>query len=265
MSGINQNIFVSVCRIRVTFRDDLGNAKAITGTGFWIAMRPHRWFVTNRHNVDPKMKAPHSTIQLEKVEIQLRRQDATGLLTSEVDFFGVQNLDCLKQHPTADAAVFVNPSLHSPGYTYGTLDLVTEIGDEPFITRSVRAMDVASFIGFPGASGKPWWDEQWELPIARVVNIASSPHLPFTNSAIKTANVTLVSGLSFSGSSGSPVVLHEKGVQVGHGLSGGNYIAPRVIGIMSGHWDDDDVTPGSFRHSGLSYYTRSQAFLELMC
>ena len=55
---------------------------------------------------------------------------------------------------------------------------------------------------------------------------------------INTTETCLVNDLSFEGSSGSPVLTYPKGIKTGNGLIGGNYIEPRLIGIMSGHWDD---------------------------
>ena len=72
----------------------------------------------------------------------------------------------------------------------------------------------------------------------------------------------LVSGLSFSGSSGSAVISHEKGIRLGVGLSGSNYVEPKLVGIMSGHWWNDEKQD-AFQHSGLSYLTSSIAIIDL--
>jgi hypothetical protein len=157
-----------------------------------------------------------------------------------------------------------------------------DIANEEFFKNNLNVMDNASFIGFPGKGGHPWYDTFWNLAIARTVNIASHPAVPFTNKEIKTSDVMLVSGLSFSGSSGSPVLSHSKlsGAAVPY-LTGAqepsqlqysfipiirwinnNITYPKLIGIMSGHWEEDASSllggngkSGSdvFHHSGLSY------------
>ena len=69
----------------------------------------------------------------------------------------------------------------------------------------------------------------------------------------------LFRSLSFSGSSGSPVISHEKGIP---GISG--YVEPKILGIMSGHWWDEEPESGMFFHSGLSYFTRVTSIRELV-
>jgi hypothetical protein len=75
----------------------------------------------------------------------------------------------------------------------------------------------------------------------------------------------LVSGLSFSGSSGSPVFNHPKGSSPGGNVVDRSYVPSKIIGIMSGHfWENPDDPPEMFRHSGLSYLTQSTAILALI-
>lgn len=264
MSGINPAIFTAVCRLKVYFTDDIGNSKEIVGTGFWVKNGETPFFVTNKHNVDPKLKLGENTeLKLNRLEIQLRRQIGDKLLPP-VSFFSVENItQALRIHPTADVAILLNPSIVASGFGFNWFS-VPEIATAEYLSNSVAAMDIASFIGYPGLSGKPWWDEQWQVAVARVVNIASWPAIPFTNTGIKTSDVTLVSGLSFSGSSGSPIILHQKGIKVGGGLTGGAYVEPKVIGIMSGHWWGHESPDDIFFHSGLSYFTRAPAITELL-
>lgn len=125
-------------------------------------------------------------------------------------------------------------------------------------------MDVASFVGFPGNDGKKWWNKKWNLPISRTVHIASWPRIASSNNSIPTLDVMLVSGLSFSGSSGSPIISYEKGIKAGATLSTVSYVAPRILGIMSGHWWNEEPKGGMFFHSGLSYFTRATSIRELL-
>lgn len=264
MSGINPTIFTAVCRLKAHFADDIGNSKQVVGTGFWVKDGENPFFVTNKHNIDPTLKLGNNTpFKLSRLEIQLRRQIGNKLLP-QVSFFTVSNVtQALRIHPTADVAILFNPSVKTPDFGFNWFS-VHELASTEFLSNSVAAMDIASFIGYPGLSGKQWWDEQWQLAIARVANIASWPAIPFTNAGIKTSDVTLVSGLSFSGSSGSPIILHQKGIKTGEGLTGGSYVEPKVIGIMPGHWWGSESPDDIFFHSGLSYFTRASAILELL-
>ena len=266
MAGIGQQVFNHVTRIKVTFRDDIGNGEPISGTGFWIEVNNTRYFVTNRHNVDPTLKLGASTkYRLEGLQIQLRK-GTQGILVPITEFTPVENFKDFKLHNEADVAVLKEPRFNNATSEF----LITafgkdEIAELAFFSQGLQPMDIASFIGFPGLNGKQWWDERWQFPIARTVNIASYPSIPFTHSDIKTGDVSLVSGLSFSGSSGSPIISHQKGIQVGGGLQGGGFVPPKVIGIMSGHWWEDELNQrDAFNHSGLSYYTRSTSILELV-
>ena len=156
-----------------------------------------------------------------------------------------------------------------------------KIATDYWLANNVPVMDFASFVGFAGSNGQPWWDQKWNLPIARLATLASPPSMPFTNPAIKSGNVGLVSGLSFRGSSGSPLFVHEKGMRLRRfflmlrpdlrGYQGpspldhadSSYRPSMLIGIMSGHfWDGKE--PEMFRHSGLSYYTRASAIREVL-
>jgi hypothetical protein len=267
MSGIDQGVVFSVVRMKSEFRDPVGNRKSISGTGFWLANDGARVFVTNRHNVDPRLVLGAKTaLELEKVQIRFRRYDPSGPL-NELGWFEVTDVGaCLVSHATADVAVLREPSFTDmPSDFHGGRAIpVTDIADMNFFRDSLRLFDLASFVGFPGGGGAEWWDTGRELPIARACYLASVPSVPFENDSIETDCVVLVSGFSFSGSSGSPVISHAKGMKVGSGLEGGRYAPPRLLGIMSGHFRDRDTEPAMFQHTGLSYYTSSIAMLSLL-
>ena len=107
-------------------------------------------------------------------------------------------------------------------------------------------------------------DTAWQMPIAKTVNVASRPENGFYNPAIQTSDVMLVSGLSFSGSSGRPVISHRKGFRATPPLQSDGFVPAKLIGIISGHWWNEDPTSGIFFHSGLSYLTRSTSLHELV-
>ena len=267
VSGINQNVVFSVCRVFAHFRDDLGNPLDVHGTGFWIKKKNGELvFVTNKHNVDPTLKLGADTkYSLEGLDINLRSIDSGGRVGSETKFFPVNEINkCLYKSASADVAILDAPKVGDATYKPFAFIGYSDLANQDFFQNKTALMDMASFIGYPGSSSSHWWDEKLDLAIARLVNIASYPSIQFSNHAIATSDVTLVSGLSFSGSSGSVVFLHEKGVKVGNGLVNTGYVEPKVLGIMSGHFWEPDATPKMFMHSGLSYFTRSTSILELM-
>ena len=265
MSGINPGVFLAVSRIKVHFRDDIGNPKVIFGTGFWVRNEKDDYFVTNRHNLDPTLKLGTETkFRVEKVYLQLRAQNPPGNWRPETSFVAVENFDrCLRLHSSADVAVLRNPLLPSdnPLLGHSTFNL-EELGTQQFLRESINPMDVASFVGFSGKDGNEWWDKKWVLPISRTVHIASWPRIAFATDSIPTSDVLLVSGLSFSGSSGSPVISHQKGIPID--LPGASYMEPKILGIMSGHWWDEEPSERMFHHSGLSYFTRVTSIRELL-
>jgi hypothetical protein len=75
MSGIAHLILFHVNQIEVTFADDIGNHRKILGTGFWVDKEGVHYFVTNAHNIEPRMKLGRDTkYQLSKIKIILRRK-----------------------------------------------------------------------------------------------------------------------------------------------------------------------------------------------
>ena len=271
MSGIVDTIVAyGTSRLRSTFADDIGNQIVISGTGFWLAFDPQRpIFVTNKHNVDPTLNLGQSTkFHLHKFEIMLRRSPSPGVWVDEIRFFAIwQPTTCISMSDDADCAVLADFSWEhrDTNFQCGVITMKPEeIADQGFLASKMRMMDHVSFVGYPGSSLSNWWDTQRQLPIARSATIASLPQQTFSNPAIRTEDVTLVSGLSFSGSSGSPVFLLQKGIPLAGGGDHDGYAPPRLVGIMSGHFWDGPKTPEMFRHSGLSYYTRSTAIIALL-
>jgi hypothetical protein len=267
MSGIPKNVVYCVSRIHCTFSDGLGHAREISGTGFWVGNGTTTpVFVTNRHNMDATIweENPHD-LKLVRVCLELRKRGTQSELLDETAFFELVDVaSVLRLHPSADCAVLMDAKGVVPAeYRSVTTIDIAMIADGPRLSANAQIMDLVSFVGFPGRTCA-WWDDKANLPIARLGALASDPGRPFSNRAIRTDDVGLVSGLSFSGSSGSPLFLHEKGIRVGQGLSGGAYVPPQVIGIMSGHMQD--VEPGEelLNHTGLSYFTRSTSILELI-
>lgn len=266
MSGIDQTVMLAVSRVRMTFESPSGRPQLGWGTGFWIRTDPGQpALVTNRHNMDPRLLFDNEDLRLAKFEVELRRKEGKSFFP-QTKFLQVTNLDATFHHRTADVSLLASPRFAEEDGDYGFPEIIrqSDLADQPFFADKVAAMDIASFIGFPGKRGRGWWDQLWNMPIARVAYIASWPTIPFTHHDLKTTDVTLVSGFSFSGSSGSPVILHQKGIRTAPGFDNPAYVGPRVIGIMSGHWNEPSHEPEMLRHTGLSYFTRSTAILQLL-
>jgi hypothetical protein len=272
MSGIAQHLIFAVTRVRAGFADRIGNLfPDVVGTGFFLRTSDgHTVLVTNRHNLDPRLKLGADTsFRLARLEVELRAVssttepilDAAEVARPETRFFRLGELATrVFVSSEADCALVADPAWLEREEPYTAMALFTEEGlaDERHFREHVRVMDAASFVGFPGRGGRHWWDEQWKLPIVRPASIASWPAIPFRNGSIKTADTLLVAGHSFTGSSGSPVLTHGKG-------NSPTYVASRTIGIMSGHFDEEvDQAPEMFRHSGLSYLTRSTSIIALL-
>jgi hypothetical protein len=266
MSDVPEWVVYAIVRLRPTFSSAINKPKSGIATGFVVDC--DGWFalVTNRHVVEPSLRSPSSDWRLTRLEVQVR-QAVGESHKSEVQFVEL-DLERSKFAASPDADVVaigmsVAPLL-DPIWTTGGIH-ADNIADESFLSERTKLMDFASFVGFASSKTAPWWDEVWNTPIARFASLASLPSRPFTNKAIKTADVGLVSGLSFSGSSGSPLFLHAKG-QLGTTIGDASYQPPKLIGIMSGHhWElDQSPEPELLRHSGLSYYTRATSVHDVL-
>lgn len=280
MVGIKQDIVFGINRIRTEFTDEIGNYRSGVGTGFWLAEGNKRMFVTNKHNVNPEMLFQKQEYKLFSVEIELRHTEPNDENDPQsrnafcnTEFVRVQNLEnSLKISRYADCAILIDPEFNIDGFEPLVLPEKYFLADDTFINKKVHLMDSMSFIGFPGDGEEEWFDTEWNLPVARNATIASLPWKRFIHNSIKTDDVILVSGLSFSGSSGSPVFLHQKGIEPDLNPYASpnpppledNYVPPAIIGIMTGHWRERENIPAMFRHSGLSYFTSSRSILGLI-
>ncbi len=271
MSGLNPAIIYAVARLESEFCDHIGNFKCISGTGFWLgkATSSSRYFVTNRHNVDPTVNFGNNpNLKLHSLRIEHRLYDGPMRRPlSDTRFFECDlQASKLRWSKECDVAILFNPvfEIDQGEFKYQKLIPISEVADTDFLSIKLTIMDSVSFLGYPGSGNNKWWDTACNLAIARTASIASIPNRTFVNPSVIWKNIVLVSGLSFSGSSGSPVLSFQKGVPTGRGLSNPSYVAPKLIGIMSGHWWDDSSTPEMYKHTGLSYFTRSTSILDLI-
>jgi len=223
MLDYRRKLFLGVARIQSVFRDALGNpARTGTGTGFWIQLSSGgTCFVTNRHNLDPSLKFPgEPDLRLEKASLELRRTYGIDekeqsyahetryfeLAEQQSNFMLLDNADCALVRPNFNES--------TEGFSICAPFDESDLAEEDFFESTLMPVHEVYFIGFAGRSADPalgkretsWWDTKRNLPIARSAVIASMPFLRFSNDDIQTQDVMLVSGMSFDGSSGSPVV-----------------------------------------------------------
>lgn len=237
-------------KISTRFTDDIGNLHSGSGTGFWIiTKRDFPYFVTNRHNVDPAMHERFSpATRLDSVTIAMRaysQAEQSPCGDTHAFEIPIQELTIYFPSSRADVAILKPSSLvrpMDPGMIMPGLP-------EAFMTygRKPEILDKLFFLGFPGKNRSK---AAYDLPIARSCTIASFPEIDYSEEdvSIKTSDTCLVEGLSFAGSSGSPVFREEDG-------------RIELLGIMSGHMAGDQWGAG---HPGLSYLTKSTAIQQII-
>lgn len=221
-SGIPREFANIATRVKTTYADEIGNTRTGIGTGFWYTEDNfNRAFITNRHNLDPKLN-PYfaSSFQLKKIEIELRQINDDDTLTEETDFFEIQNYLGLFHSEDADVSLIHLPQFRDTRdqkyqHTAALHGANESLADDDFFTNKLNIMDSCCFMGFPGSTDPPeeWWDQRGNFPIARNGSIASRTDGNFCNKAIITKDTILISGMSFSGSSGSPVFSFQKGLK----------------------------------------------------
>lgn len=263
-------IFLAINRIRMLFADNTGHTRNPCGTGFWINVEEDvTALVTNAHNIDARYKLGSDTkYEFQKIEVELRVINQSGKLLYETEFHEIE-FQYIIQHNTADVAILINPSYVSKKEKLSPMHIAREeIATREDFENSIGVCDPANFVGFAtyiqNGTAYNLWDTTSNLPIIRPASIASIPHFDFKNQAISTSDVCLVSGLSFSGSSGSPVFSRQKDALFNYETQRlhGGIAKAKVIGIMSGHiWDEPKEEE---IHSGISYFTKSTAIHELI-
>lgn len=232
MSEIISRFECSTVLFKVDFCDDIGNTLKINATAFWVRRQNGNYIgdyilVTNKHNLVPGLKASkYNKFKIKSIDVQIRSIDGNKqLIASGEKINGLM-------HTSADIAIINTSSFSDFNFENGKVYAIdiNEIATSSFISQNVGITDTVFFLGFP----MNWYDSQTKKPIARQANMACSTNVPYSNGAIKTSDILLVSGLSFAGSSGS-VVIFSKGIE----------------GIR--------IDP----YSGLSYFTKTSALHEI--
>lgn len=260
-------LFSSTIRIECTFSDDIGNSKSGTGTGFVVEIDNGFVIVTNKHMVNYQYIDDASALKLTEMSIWCRKSNASSIENPSEKFkVGLPNIEII-QHPTADVVLIIGVQLWSEGYPPFLQPMKKDsLATQEFFSTQISISDPCVFIGYPG-NKNPWWDTSLGLPIARQAYLASLPQKDFVNENINSSHARLINGLSFSGSSGSPILNlgYQFKTKNGYVNFGEATIMPKIIGIMAGHWwHTNRETPEMLRHSGLSYFVSSLAILELL-
>jgi hypothetical protein len=254
-----QKMLAIVQKIHITFRDDIGNSKSGTGTGFWVKTNREKFiFVTNKHNIDPSLNEEYKRLSLRNLILDFRSSDssdpALSIIKHDITYWKIYKNE---SPDSPDVAIiefggFLMPNLSLPWLPQSYL------ANEEYFINELEFGDPCHFTGFPGNARN---QSKYDFPILRSCFISSWPRIDYfeEDRHLKTSEIFLVNGLSFGGSSGSPVFSYERGIKVGEGLTGGQYRESRLVGIMSGHWNEKNNT-----HSGLSYVTKSSAILDLI-
>ena len=281
MMEISEAVALKVTRIRAKFRDQVTGEETgfwTPGTGFWLRTNEGKYvIVTARHLLDPKLRFTCPKEDPDEweflpstVEVELRwgeDKNPYDPISNQTKFFKVTEVVKRLFFSANDCALLAEPFderpekwAHEGMSHFHEADLASILWqDKAFIM-----LDPVFFIGFPNT----WWDQERMLPIARLAHLASMG--TFNNDGIKTDDVSLVTGLSFGGSSGSPVISQPigsppEGIPHGWPPPSEDYIPSRLVGVMSGHFPFSDHNgPGIPLHAGLSYFTRSTTILALI-
>lgn len=280
MSGLSIDVALTITRIRTTFIDSLGNKLSGIGTGFWIKTNNNKTFlVTNKHNLHTSRKSPcKEEFKLYSIEIQMRKRKEHAFL-AETQFFQIDSLATkLILGENIDLALIANPTFLNinPDFAHIIpLGFSSWAPDENFFTKNIRMCSEISFVGYP----QDLFDIKWKLPIARSAIIASVPEIDFSHKDISSEGVILVSGLSFQGSSGSPVFSYVRGtkINVNNGsVESDNYCPQKLLGVMTGHLQvtEESLNKEYFnltrkeeeflRLTGFSYFINSFALIKLI-
>jgi hypothetical protein len=262
-----KNIFLTINRINSTFHDDDGVVKTGSGTGFFIRHNDIIYFITNRHNVvHINPKKPRAKYTLDGIKIWLRTDGSYSIDSSTQEYEIDLKTTKIIKHETADLALFCHIGLKGNANLARTNPIVSDcLADLDFFNTKLQPIARCVFIGYPLISEYPIWDEERDLPIARGAELSSLPCYDFMHKGVSSSHARLVSGLSFGGSSGSPILNLGTEISAGEGVVLHNAVEPKLIGIMAGHWWDDNSLPDFIRkHTGLSYFVSSMAIWELL-
>lgn len=268
----NDTLYVAV-RVSSSFAvPDLEELKAVVGTGFFVmdsARLPH--LVTNRHVLELDYGEHASRFRgatLVAIEVrafswdqinlppaQARRTPPT-LRNYRIDAVDPSRLKLPANYHedvaciSAAAMVDTSGDIAKPPIVWSR-DL---LADDEWIATNLEVCDFVAFPGFP-----VWHDKLAGRPILRTGTIASDPRADYSHTPQHHGRRIAYEAFSSDGSSGSPVIAVQKADPSSSQNTPGAVRRPKVVGVNAGHLKAE----GS-GHSGISYFIKSSALLELL-
>jgi hypothetical protein len=253
------NIYLyTAYKLEVTYTDVGTSDKVFCGTCFFIFLNNHPYMVTNRHNIDASYKDhKYKYLTIKNITISgYFTDDSWHKLTvhncnftipdnwdedlAVVILLGNQTLD---PPPPIDQELW--PSLN--GFD------ISLVATKEWLDTNLKVCDAVTFPGYP-----PFHDWNGTRPIARMGSIASDPLSDYCWQKEQTpARRIAYEAMSFSGSSGSPVIALPTKVMVDR-----EFRELSVIGVNAGHVKVDEDQHK--QHSGISYFFKSSAILDLL-
>jgi len=259
--GMNNQFLYSAYKITATFADSIGNVKSGIGTCFFVKNKNDAvCLVTNRHVLDINYKKRKkgedtSDYTLRKIEISGKRARSGD------------------NYPESDISFSVLPIVEFHSDIKNDIACVTKLhpidGNDAYISYFIpysfiahaadfeQRLVVCDFLAFPGFP--EWHDKKENRPILRTGTISSDPRFNYSYKDLVDGNCVAYEAFSFSGSSGSPVFAVQKGPEPGPGIKFPGFRKLLFVGINAGHLNADEK-----QHSGISYFYKSTAILEVI-
>jgi len=263
LSGITPALLY--CAVHVTAEHDDGRVrKSGSGTGFFVKNnRGELCLITNRHIVDLGYDSESTcrTSAFELVSVYVRGFVATDGKPHNVpnERFGFVILSPPKFGTVyaEDVAAFIAPRIILAEGSTGEISYFLDhefLATDEWIAANINPCEFVVFPGYP--VGRDLYSDR---PIVRVGTVSSDPRTNYSHVKLPLGRRVAYEGLSSEGSSGSPVVAPERAFRGGGGIEISGHRESRLIGINAGH-----IVAKFGQHSGISYFVRSQALLDLI-
>ena len=257
--GLNNKFLYSAHQIATTFVDEVGNVKVGSGTCFFVENKYGTpCLVTNRHILDISYKATINLLSkyaLQKIQVSGKLgRFGDGFPQGDTSFSLVPNTKFSADYEN-DIGCVIGPQTldNSDALVDYHLPYSILATTSDFLER----LEVCDFLAFPGFP--EWYDKRENRPILRTGTISSDPRFDYSYGDLVGGACVAYEAFSYSGSSGSPVFALQKGPKPGPGLIFPSFRDVLLIGINAGHLKASDKT-----HSGISYFYKSTAILEII-
>lgn len=260
-SHLYSAVFISTC-----FRLKCGTETHATATGFYVQNKHGKLcLVTNRHVFDPgysrsrlDSKFVGATLESLTTEVFSAPGGKVHELPMQRSIFEIVNAAAtliFAQDEHEDVACIISPQIivRAGNSTVDYYVKSTEFADDSWFSHHLSVCDFVVFPGFP-----EWHDRYGKRPILRTGTISSDPRTNYSDKDKPQGRRVAYEAFSFSGSSGSPIFCPARGFA--GAVSSSDYREGRIIGINVGHFFE----PAHNSHSGISYFIKSSAILELI-